>query len=94
MSDPGKSEKSSVVYLLKSGAFLMPAVGQVIAVKGFDSIAQIQHGMKPFESHLQGIAIAGTAAQVKQVKNTFHSSSAIYFPRPGALQTPPLDWQL
>ncbi len=83
-----------LVYRLKRGKFLSPAVGQVIAVKSFKSISDIHRGMKNFSSRLQGIAFAGTAADRTRFQNAFKGSSAVYFPSIGDLQRPPLDWQL
>lgn len=82
------------VYLLKKGRFTTPAVGQVIAVKAFSTLPEIVRGMKAFLSRLQGIAVAGTSAELARVKKVFRTSSAVYFPRIGQLQTPPLHWQL
>lgn len=82
------------VYLLKRGAFLTPAGAQIVAVKSFRSAADIRRGMGPFLKHLQGVAAAGTPAERRTVRKVFAGTSAVYFPRVGSLQTPPIDWQI
>lgn len=83
-----------IVYLLKRGAFMTPAAGQIVAVKGFTSIRDIVKGMNTFHSHIQGIGIAGTTAEERSVRKAFSGTTAVYLTKIGRLQTPPLDWNL
>ncbi len=83
-----------VVYRLNRGKFITPAGAQIVAVKSFQSAADISRGMQPFLRHLQGIAVDGTSAERAQTQHQFQHSSAVYFCRPGRLQSPPIDWQL
>lgn len=94
LRDPRAAGPGPVVYQLKRGAFTTPAAGQVVAVKSFGSVADIVKGMRIFRSHLQGIGTAGTAAERRAVRQAFAGTTAVYFPRIGRLQSPPLDWNL
>lgn len=91
---PSAGSQAPVVYRLRKGNFLTPAAGQVVAVKSFGSVAEIVKGMRSFRSHLQGIGTAGSAAERRAVREAFSGTTAVYFPRVGRLQTPPLDWNL
>jgi hypothetical protein len=82
------------LYLLKRGHFMGPAIGQIAALKAFDDVAEVVRVMRPHWNRLQGVAVAGNPRERLHVVKNFKASSAVYFPPPGKLQTPPVDWQL
>jgi hypothetical protein len=83
-----------VVYLLNKGSFTEPAQGQIIGVKPFTNFKDLTRSALPLFPVLQGIAAAGTLAERQRIRQIFSPSSAVYFPQPGRLQSPSLDWNL
>lgn len=79
------------VYRLVRGPFRAPAIGQVVGVKSFTRLSEVRSGMRPFLSHIQGIAFGGSQGDLLHLKKLFSATTGGRFSTVGRLQTPALD---